>query len=155
LAIPTAGNAGGALAAYGARAGLEVFVFMPEDTPFINQLECHLAGAKVFLVNGLITDCGRLVRENAERFGWFDMSTLKEPYRLEGKKTMGLELAEQFAWKLPDVILYPTGGGTGLIGMWKAFQELKELGWLSFSRETKASVPMPRLIACQSDGCAP
>jgi threonine synthase len=148
LAIPTAGNAGGALAAYGARAGLEVFVFMPEDTPFINQMEAHLAGAKVFLVNGLITDCGKLVRENAERYGWFDMSTLKEPYRLEGKKTMGLELAEQGNWTLPDVIFYPTGGGTGLIGMWKAFQELRELGWLKSDK-------LPRLIACQSDGCAP
>jgi threonine synthase len=149
LAIPTAGNAGGALAAYGARAGMEVYIFMPEDTPVINQMEAFLAGAKVFLVNGLITDCGRLVRENAERYGWFDMSTLKEPYRLEGKKTMGLELAEQFDWRLPDVILYPTGGGTGLIGMWKAFQELMELGWL------KSSAVLPRLISCQSDGCAP
>ena len=148
LAIPTAGNAGGALAAYGARAGMEVFVFMPEDTPFINQMEASLAGAKVFLVNGLITDCGRLVREGAERMGWFDMSTLKEPYRLEGKKTMGLELAEQLGWRLPDVILYPTGGGTGLIGMWKAFQELATLGWLEGKK-------MPRLISCQSDGCAP
>jgi threonine synthase len=148
LAIPTAGNAGGALAAYGARAGMEVFVFMPEDTPFINQMEAHLAGAKVFLVNGLISDCGRLVRENVERFGWFDMSTLKEPYRLEGKKTMGLELAEQFRWQLHDsTIFYPTGGGTGLIGMWKAFQELTELGW--------ANVSGVRLISCQSDGCAP
>jgi threonine synthase len=148
LAIPTAGNAGGALAAYGARAGLEVFVFMPEDTPIINQVEAWLAGAKVFLVNGLINDCGRLVREGAELLGWFDMSTLKEPYRLEGKKTMGLELAEQGDWRLPDVILYPTGGGTGLIGMWKAFAELRELCWLKSDK-------MPRLIACQSDGCAP
>src|SRR4051794_11430371 len=148
LAIPTAGNAGGALAAYGARAGLEVFVFMPEDTPIINQMEAHLAGAKVFLVNGLITDCGRLVREGAARWGWFDMSTLKEPYRLEGKKTMGLELAEQFGWRLPDVILYPTGGGTGLIGMAKAFAELGELGWLRTAKR-------PRLVSCQSDGCAP
>jgi threonine synthase len=148
LAIPTAGNAGGALAAYGARAGLEVFVFMPEDTPRINQIEAHLAGARVWLVNGLITDCGRLVREGAEPMGWFDMSTLKEPYRLEGKKTMGLELAEQLSWQLPDVILYPTGGGTGLIGMWKAFQELRELGWLRTDR-------LPRLVSCQSDGCAP
>jgi threonine synthase len=148
LAIPTAGNAGGALAVYGARAGMEVYVFMPEDTPRINQLEAHLAGARVFLVNGLITDCGRLVREGTERMGWFDMSTLKEPYRLEGKKTMGLELAEQFDWQLPDVILYPTGGGTGLIGMAKAFQELGELGWLKSPRR-------PRLISCQSDGCAP
>jgi threonine synthase len=148
LAIPTAGNAGGALAAYGARAGLEVFVFMPEDTPIINQIEAHLCGARVFLVNGLINDCGRLVREGTPRLGWFDVSTLKEPYRLEGKKTMGLELAEQFAWRLPDVILYPTGGGTGLIGMWKAFAELRELRWLQGDR-------LPRLISCQSDGCAP
>ena len=148
LAIPTAGNAGGALAAYGARAGMEVYVFMPEDTPVINQMEAHLAGARVFLVNGLITDCGRLVREGTERMGWFDVSTLKEPYRLEGKKTMGLELAEQTGWRLPDVILYPTGGGTGLIGMWKAFAELRELGWLRAER-------LPRLMACQSDGCAP
>jgi threonine synthase len=148
LAVPTAGNAGGALAAYGARAGLEVYVFMPEDTPVINQIEASLFGARAFLVNGLITDCGRLVREGAAAMNWFDMSTLKEPYRLEGKKTMGLELAEQFGWRLPDVILYPTGGGTGLIGMWKAFQELRELGWLR-------SEKLPRLIACQSDGCAP
>jgi threonine synthase len=148
LAIPTAGNAGGALAAYGARAGMEVFVFMPEDTPRINQMEAQLAGARVFLVNGLINDCGRLVREGTDRMGWFDMSTLKEPYRLEGKKTMGLELAEQLGWRVPDVILYPTGGGTGLIGMWKAFAELQELGWLPKNR-------LPRLVACQSDGCAP
>jgi threonine synthase len=148
LAIPTAGNAGGALAAYGARAGMEVYVFMPDDTPVINQLEAHLAGARVFLVNGLITDCGRLVREGVERVGWFDVSTLKEPYRLEGKKTMGLELAEQTGYRLPDVILYPTGGGTGLIGMWKAFAELRELGWLRAER-------LPRLVSCQSDGCAP
>ncbi len=148
LAVPTAGNAGGALAAYGARAGMEVYIFMPEDTPRINQMEAYLCGARVFLVNGLITDCGRLVREGTERMGWFDMSTLKEPYRLEGKKTMGLELAEQGQWTLPDVILYPTGGGTGLIGMWKAFQELRELGWLKGDR-------MPRLVSCQSDGCAP
>jgi threonine synthase len=148
LAIPTAGNAGGALAAYAARAGMELFVFMPQDTPVINQLESHLAGARVFLVNGLITDCGRIVREGADRMGWFDMSTLKEPYRLEGKKTMGLELAEQMDWHLPDVILYPTGGGTGLIGMWKAFQELRELGWLKAKN-------LPRMISCQSDGCAP
>jgi threonine synthase len=148
LAIPTAGNAGGALAAYGARAGMEVFVFMPEDTPAINQMEAYLCGARVFLVNGLITDCGRIVREGIERMGWFDMSTLKEPYRLEGKKTMGLEIAEQFDWRLPDVILYPTGGGTGLIGMWKAFAELRELGWLKDAN-------MSRLVSCQSDGCAP
>jgi threonine synthase len=148
LAIPTAGNAGGALAAYGARAGMEVFVFMPEDTPVINQFESHLCGARVFLVNGLITDCGRIVREGSATMGWFDVSTLKEPYRLEGKKTMGLELAEQMSWTLPDVILYPTGGGTGLIGMWKAFAELRQLGWLKGEK-------LPRLISCQSDGCAP
>jgi threonine synthase len=148
LAIPTAGNAGGALAAYGARAGVEVYVFMPQDTPIINQIEAHLSGARVFLVNGLITDCGRIVREGTPKLGWFDVSTLKEPYRLEGKKTMGLELAEQTEYRLPDVILYPTGGGTGLIGMWKAFAELRELGWLRTER-------LPRLISCQSDGCAP
>jgi threonine synthase len=148
LAVPTAGNAGGALAAYGARAGLEVYVFMPDDTPRVNQVEAHLAGARVFLVNGLISDCGRLVREGTPALGWFDMSTLKEPYRLEGKKTMGLELAEQFGWQLPDVILYPTGGGTGLVGMWKAFHELRQLGWLRTEK-------LPRLVCCQSDGCAP
>jgi threonine synthase len=148
LAIPTAGNAGGALAAYGARAGMEVFVFMPEDTPIINQIEAHLAGAKVYLVNGLINDCGRIVREGSATMGWFDFSTLKEPYRLEGKKTMGLELAEQFDWRLPAVILYPTGGGTGLVGMWKAFAELQDLGWMKDRQ-------LPRLISCQSTGCAP
>ena len=148
LAIPTAGNAGGALAAYAARAGIEAFVFMPDDTPAINQYECHLAGAKTFLVPGLITDCGRIVREGRERMGWFDVSTLKEPYRIEGKKTMGLEMAEQMNWRLPDVILYPTGGGTGLIGMWKAFDELVELGWLNDTQR-------PRMVAVQSDGCAP
>jgi threonine synthase len=148
LAIPTAGNAGGAMAAYAARAGIEAFVFMPDDTPAINQYECHLAGAKTFLVPGLITDCGRIVREGRKRMGWFDVSTLKEPYRIEGKKTMGLELAEQMNWRLPDVILYPTGGGTGLIGMWKAFDELAELGWLDDRKR-------PRMVAVQSDGCAP
>ncbi|HKQ40047.1 MAG TPA: threonine synthase [Verrucomicrobiae bacterium] len=148
VACPTAGNAGGAMAAYAARAGMEAHVFMPEDTPVINQKECFLAGAKTFLVNGLITDCGRIVNEGKSKKGWFDLSTLKEPYRIEGKKTMGLELAEQFDWELPDVILYPTGGGTGLIGMWKAFQELEALGWL-------ASPTKPRMISCQSDGCAP
>jgi threonine synthase len=148
LAAPTAGNAGGALAAYGARAGIEVFVFMPDDTPVINQMEAYLCGAKVFLVNGLINDCGKIVREGLDKLGWFDMSTLKEPYRLEGKKTMGLELAEQFGWRLPDVILYPTGGGTGLIGMWKAFQELAALCWIDGAK-------MPKLVSCQSDGCAP
>ena len=148
VAAPTAGNAGGALAAYAARAGMECFIFMPEDTPLVNRYEAHWHGAKVFLVNGLINDCGAIVREGAERMGWFDMSTMKEPYRLEGKKTMGLELAEQLGWQLPDVILYPTGGGTGLIGMWKAFQELTDLGWLK-------SDARPRMFSCQSSGCAP
>jgi threonine synthase len=148
VACPTAGNAGGAMAAYAARAAMEAYVFMPEDTPSINQKECFLAGAKTFLVNGLITDCGRIVAEGKKAKGWFDVSTLKEPYRIEGKKTMGLELAEQFDWELPDVILYPTGGGTGLIGMWKAFGELAALGWLKSARK-------PRMISCQSDGCAP
>lgn len=148
VAIPTAGNAGGAMAAYAARAGMEAFVFMPHDTPLINQFEAVLFGARVFAVRGLITDCGKLVRDGKQVAGWFDMSTLREPYRVEGKKTMGLELAQQFNWCLPDVILYPTGGGTGLIGMWKAFQELSELGWLD-------SRNMPRMVAVQSSGCAP
>lgn len=148
VAVPTAGNAGGAMAAYAARAGMEAFVFMPADTPIINQMECVVAGAKTYLVNGLISDCGVVVKKGIEAMGWFDCSTLKEPYRIEGKKTMGLELAEQFEWKLPDVILYPTGGGTGLIGMWKAFDELRTLGWLKNDK-------LPRMIAVQSDGCAP
>lgn len=148
VAVPTAGNAGGAMAAYAARAGMEAYVFMPEDTPAINKKECYLAGAKTFLVNGLITDCGRIVGEGKKIKNWFDVSTLKEPYRIEGKKTMGLELAEQFDWELPDVILYPTGGGTGLIGMWKAFAELEAMGWLKSSKK-------PKMISCQSEGCAP
>lgn len=148
VALPTAGNAGGAAAAYAARAGMQCYVFMPEDTPIINQYEAAAAGAHAFLVNGLINDCGKVVNEGKESKGWFDLSTLKEPYRIEGKKTMGLELAEQFDWKLPDVIFYPTGGGTGLIGMWKAFNELREMGWLD-------SAVMPRMIAVQSDGCSP
>ncbi len=147
LAIPTAGNAGGAMAAYAARAGIEAYVFMPADTSSINQYECRLAGAHAYLVNGLITDCGAIVREGKEPMGWFDLSTLKEPYRIEGKKTMGLELAEQLKWELPDVILYPTGGGTGLIGMWKAFAELAALGWLKSDKR-------PRMVAVQSTGCA-
>ena len=154
IAAPTAGNAGGALAAYGARAGLEVFIFMPRDTPAANQWECVNAGARTFLVDGLITDCGRIVRQGRADMNWFDMSTLKEPYRIEGKKTMGLELAEQSGWKLPDVILYPTGGGTGLIGMWKAFNELRELGWLQ-SPGSDGRIRLPRMISVQSDGCAP
>jgi threonine synthase len=121
---------------------------MPADTPVVNQFEAALYGAKAFRVNGLINDCGKIVKDGAERMGWFDLSTLKEPYRLEGKKTMGLEIAEQMSWTLPDVIFYPTGGGTGLIGMWKAFQELAELGWLKTER-------FPRLISCQAEGCAP
>ncbi|MBB73650.1 MAG: threonine synthase [Planctomycetaceae bacterium] len=148
VALPSAGNAGGAAAAYAARAGMECFVFMPEDTPIVNQYEAVLAGAHTFRVNGLINDCGRIVREGQERMQWFDLSTLKEPYRIEGKKTMGLELAEQCDWQLPDVILYPTGGGTGLIGMWKAFAELGALGWLEGNTR-------PRMISVQSDGCAP
>lgn len=148
VAIPTAGNAGGALAAYAARAGLDAYIFMPADTPAVNKYETALFGAHVFLVDGLIGQCGAAVREGTEYMNWFDISTLKEPYRIEGKKTMGLELAEQFNWKLPDVILYPTGGGTGLIGMWKAFHELLELDWLD-------SEKFPRMFACQSTGCAP
>src|SRR5882672_11256500 len=148
VAVPTAGNAGGAMAAYAARGGMEAYVFMPDDTPAINKRGCYLAGAKTFLVNGLITDCCRIVGEGRKTKGWFDVSTLKEPYRIEGKKTMGLELAEQFEWELPDVILYPTGGGTGLIGMWKAFKELEALGWLKSPKK-------PKMISCQSEGCAP
>ena len=148
LAAPTAGNAGGALAAYAARAGMEAWVFMPADTPMVNRYEAALYGAHAYLVDGLINDCGAIVREGADAMGWFDMSTLKEPYRIEGKKTMGLELADQLDWRLPAVILYPTGGGTGLIGMWKAFAELEALGWLEEPGK-------PRLISCQSDGCAP
>ena len=148
IALPSAGNAGGAAAAYAARAGMEAFVFMPEDTPVINQYEAVIAGAHTYRVNGLITDCGKIVRDGMEQMQWFDLSTLKEPYRIEGKKTMGLELAEQLDWKLPDVILYPTGGGTGLIGMWKAFHELREIGWLESDK-------MPRMVSVQSEGCAP
>lgn len=148
VALPTAGNAGGAAAAYAARAGMECFVFMPADTPVANQFEPYLYGAKAFRVNGLINDCGKIVKAGTERMGWFDLSTLKEPYRLEGKKTMGLEVAEQLGWRLPDVILYPTGGGTGLIGMWKAFREMIELGWIPPSK-------LPRLYSVQAEGCAP
>jgi threonine synthase len=146
-AIPTNGNAGAAMAAYAARAGIEAFCFCPDDTPEINLSEIAIQGATVWRVNGLINDCARLVASGKERFGWFDMSTLKEPYRIEGKKTMGLELAVQMQWRLPDVVFYPTGGGTGLIGMWKAWQELAALGWITG--------PLPRLVAVQSTGCAP
>lgn len=147
LAVPSAGNAAGALAAYAAKAGLEAYIFMPKDTPKANVIECQLAGAQLTLVDGLITDCGQIVAERKATEGWFDVSTLKEPYRVEGKKTMGYELAEQFDWELPDVILYPTGGGTGLIGMWKAFDEMERLGWIGSQR--------PRMISVQAAGCAP
>src|SRR5215467_14444846 len=147
IALPTAGNAGGAAAAYAARAGMECHVFMPEDTPPLFRLECERYGAKVTLVPGLIDDCGRMVAERAPREGWHDVSTLKEPYRVDGKKTMGYELARDFGWELPDAILYPTGGGTGLIGMWKAFEEMEALGWIDSRR--------PRMIAVQAAGCAP
>jgi threonine synthase len=147
LAIPSAGNAAGALAAYAARGGLEAYIFMPRDSPPANRIECEIAGARVFLVNGLITECGKQVAQRKEEEGWFDVSTLKEPYRVEGKKTLGLELAEQLGWRLPDAIIYPTGGGTGLIGMWKAFDEMEALGWIGSQR--------PRMITVQASGCAP
>ena len=147
LAAPSAGNAGGALAAYAARAGLEAHIFMPRDTPRANIIECRELGANVTLIDGLITDCGAELTRRKEKEGWFDMSTLKEPYRVEGKKTLGYELAEQCNWQLPDVILYPAGGGTGLIGMWKAFDEMDALGWIGKKR--------PRLFAVQAAGCAP
>ncbi|MGB7209928.1 MAG: threonine synthase [Pyrinomonadaceae bacterium] len=147
LAVPSAGNAAGALAAYAARAGMEAYIFMPLDTPQANIIECRQTGAFVELVDGLITDCGKIVAERKEAEGWFDVSTLKEPYRVEGKKTMGYELAEQFNYKLPDVILYPTGGGTGLIGMWKAFDEMEQMGWIHSKR--------PKMISVQSETCAP
>jgi threonine synthase len=147
LAVPSAGNAGGALAAYAARAGLEAYVFMPRDTPRANIVECRELGAHVTLIDGLITDCAAEIARHKAKEGWFDMSTLKEPYRLEGKKTLGYELAEQLNWQLPDVILYPAGGGTGLIGMWKAFEEMETLGWIAKKR--------PRMFAVQATGCAP
>jgi len=146
-AIPSAGNAGGSFAAYAARAGIEAHVFMPRDTPLANQIEVEQYGAKLTLVDGLINDCGRIIAENKTTEGWFDVSTLKEPYRLEGKKTMGYEIAEQLNWHLPDVIIYPTGGGTGLIGMWKAFAELEQLDWIGSAR--------PRMVSVQASGCAP
>jgi threonine synthase len=147
LAMPSAGNAGSALAAYAAAAGLEAYIFMPRDVPLANRIECEAYGARVTLVNGLIGDCARIVRERAQREGWFDLSTLKEPYRIEGKKTMGYELFEQFDGKLPDAIIFPCGGGVGLIGMWKAFEEMQQLGWIGSER--------PRMIAVQAAGCAP
>jgi len=146
-AIPSAGNAGGSFAAYAALAGIEAHVFMPRDTPIANQIEARQYGARLTLVDGLINDCGRIIAEKKTAEGWFDVSTLKEPYRVEGKKTMGYEIAEQLNWRLPDVIIYPTGGGTGLIGMWKAFAELEELGWIGSAR--------PRMVSVQASGCAP
>ncbi len=147
LAAPSAGNAAGALAAYAARCGMEAHIFMPRDTPRANVIECQQMGAFVTLIDGLITDCGAEVAKRKAAAGWFDMSTLKEPYRVEGKKTLGYELAEQLNWTLPDVILYPTGGGTGLVGMWKAFDELEQLGWTGPKR--------PRMFSVQADGCQP
>jgi threonine synthase len=145
--IPTAGNAGSALAAYAARAGKKAHIFMPQDAPRVNQEEVRIYGADLVLVDGLIDEAGKQAREMAEKHGWFDVSTFKEPYRLEGKKTMGLELAEQFDWQLPDVIIYPTGGGTGLVGMWKAFSELGEMNWIGSKR--------PKMVSVQAAGCAP
>jgi len=147
LAVPSAGNAAGALAAYCARGGLSAYIFMPRDTPRANVIECEVAGAHVTLIDGLITDCGAEVARRKEAEDWFDVSTLKEPYRVEGKKTLGYEIAEQSEWTLPDVIVYPTGGGTGLVGMWKAFDELQQLGWIGEKR--------PRMISVQAAGCAP
>jgi threonine synthase len=147
VAVPSAGNAAGALAAYGAKAGMETAVFMPEGTPLANRLECQVHGARVVLVPGSIKDCAKAMRESAGEQGWFDVSTLREPYRLEGKKTMAYEVFEQLDWRLPDVMIYPTGGGTGLIGMWKAFGEMEEMGWIGSER--------PRMVAVQAAGCAP
>jgi len=147
LAVPSAGNAASAMAAYAAKAGLAAHIFMPKDTPKANVIECQQMGAQVTLVDGLINDCARIVGERKAAAGWFEMSALREPYRVEGKKTMGLELAEQLGWELPDVILYPTGGGVGLIGMWKAFDELEQMGWIGSHR--------PKMIAVQAQGCAP
>jgi threonine synthase len=147
IAIPSAGNAASAAAAYAAAAGLEAHIFMPQDVPRSNYIECKTLGANVTLVDGLISDCGRMVAERKDEEGWFDMSTLKEPYRVEGKKTMGYEVAEQFDWELPDAIFYPTGGGVGMIAMWKAFDELEQLGWISYKR--------PKMIAIQAEGCQP
>jgi threonine synthase len=147
VGAPSAGNAGGAMAAYAAAAGMQALVYMPEGTPIVNRLECVLLGAEVKLIPGSIQECGRVLRERIEREGWFDVSTLKEPYRVEGKKTMAYEVVEQLGGNVPDAIIYPTGGGTGLIGMWKAFEEMEELGWIGRKR--------PRMIAVQAAGCAP
>jgi threonine synthase len=147
LAVPSAGNAGGALAAYAAAAGIEAHIFMPKDVPIANRMESDYYGAHVTLVDGLISDCARMVAERKEKEGWFDVSTLKEPFRVEGKKTMGYEVAEQLGWKLPQGIIYPTGGGVGMIGMWKAFEEMEQLGWIGRER--------PKMISVQASGCAP
>jgi threonine synthase len=147
VSIPSAGNAAGAMSAYAALAGMKAFVFMPKDVPEPFIAECKALGAEITLVDGLITDCGKLAAEGVKKFGRFDVSTLKEPYRIEGKKTMGYEIAEQLNWNLPDVIIYPTGGGTGLVGMWKAFDEMEKLGWINSKR--------PRMVSVQSTGCAP
>ncbi len=147
LAAPSAGNAASALAAYCAAAGMEAHLFMPKDVPQANRIECESYGAHVNLIDGLISDCGRMVAERKEKEGWFDVSTLKEPFRVEGKKTMGYEIAEQLGWKLPDAVIYPTGGGVGMIGMWKAFDEMQQLGWIDSRR--------PRMISVQATGCAP
>lgn len=147
VAMPTAGNAGGAWSAYGARAGIAVHVAMPQDAPQINRLECRLFGAQLTLVDGLISDAGRLIAQGVAEHGWFDVSTLKEPYRIEGKKTMGLEIAEFFGWQMPDVVIYPAGGGVGIIGIWKALRELWDIGWVSG--------PLPRMVVVQAAGCAP
>jgi threonine synthase len=148
LAVPSAGNAAGALAAYAAAAGIEAHIFMPKDVPFANYVEAVAYGANVTLVDGLISDCARIVNERKQQEGWFDISTLKEPFRIEGKKTMGYELVEQLGWEYPDAVFYPTGGGVGLIGMWKAFEEMEELGWVKPGNR-------PRMIAVQAAGCAP
>ncbi|MGD0545294.1 MAG: threonine synthase [Candidatus Acidiferrales bacterium] len=148
LAVPSAGNAAGALAAYAAAARIEAHIFMPQDVPFANYVEAVAYGANVTLVNGLISDCGRMLAERKEKEGWFDVSTLKEPFRVEGKKTMGYEIVEQLGWKYPDAVIYPAGGGVGLIGMWKAFAELEEMGWVAPGKR-------PKMIAVQSSGCAP
>jgi threonine synthase len=147
IAVPSAGNAGSALAAYGARAGMEAWIFVPADTPDAMKHEAQVYGANVVLVDGLINDAGRIVRENGPDRGWFDVSTLREPYRAEGKKTMGLELAADLSWELPDALIYPTGGGTGIVGMWKAFAELEAMGWIGPKR--------PKMFSVQADGCAP
>jgi threonine synthase len=152
LAMPSAGNAASALAAYAAASGIEAHIFMPQDVPVANRIECEVYGAKITLVNGLISDCARIVGERKEQEGWFDLSTLKEPYRVEGKKTMAYELFEQFGGKLPDAVIFPSGGGVGVIGMWKAFEEMEQLGWFDGK---KTGAERPRMIAVQAQGCAP